>query len=360
MSGGWGSILGAVAPIAGGFLGAGLGELGGELFGSTASSLLTPTMLADIGGAVGGAGAGALANPNNRGMGAALGGLTGAFTGPGLTNWAQIPQGLGEGAVTPLWDSLFNNAGWGRGTASPTTTGYTLGSAGGGAGAAAAGGIPLATTGATQSAAAGVPLTGAPVAPGTAGGGGAGGVGGTGLSPAQLLAMLGIGGAALSQGQQNLPNQGQLTTLANQAMGNAAMANSLRSGRLPPGAEQMAEASLASSEADIRGRYAAMGLSGSTMEAQDIASAQQQNEAMKYQMAQSASQFGLQSMNLADTIYAQIADYQLANDKSLQDALAQFASAAAGGGVNINTGGGAANTNTTLPMPAQQPTGTGP
>jgi len=163
-------------------------------------------------------------------------------------------------------------------------------------------------------------------------------LGGGNLAP--LLAALGLGGAALSQGGQSaMPEQGNLEQLANQAMGNAAMANSLRSGRLPPGAEQYADQAYADAAAGIQSRYAAMGLSGSTMEAQDLASAQARTEGMKYQMAADATQVGIQSMNLADTIYSQIADYQLQQDQQLQDALAAFASAASGGSLNYSVSG---------------------
>ena len=97
----------------------------------------------------------------------------------------------------------------------------------------------------------------------------------------------------------------------------------------------------------IAGKYANLGLSGSTMEAQDMAGLQQQTAAMKYNLAQQASDFGLKSMQLADTIYSQLANYQLSQDQQLQDALAQFAAAAGGGGLSYNLGGRGGMTITT-------------
>jgi len=348
MSGSLGTIADIVAPIAGGAIGSGLGELGGEVFGSGATSFLTPSMLADIGGALGGAGAGALVN-KNRGVGALAGGLEGLLTGPQITNWLGIPGALGQANVTPFLSSLFGGAGWGRGGATaPNVSGGGAGSVGapgggfsGGAGGGAGGAGPNANPVVTS--------TGAVAGTGLAGGAGTAGAGGTagsglglgGGSLAQLIAALGLGGAALSQGGQSaMPEQGNLETLANQAMGNAAMANSLRSGRLPPGAEQYADQAYADAAAGIQSRYAAMGLSGSTMEAQDLAAAQARVEGMKYQMASDATQVGIRSMQIADTIYSQIADYQLQQDKQLQDALAAFASAASGGAINYSVGGG--------------------
>jgi hypothetical protein len=165
-----------------------------------------------------------------------------------------------------------------------------------------------------------------------------------GINPAGLVAALG-GAAALSSqlgsggAASNMPEGGNLQTLANQAMGNAGLANSLRSGRLPPGAEQYADQAYADAAAGIQSHYAAMGLSGSTMEGQDLAAAQARTQGMKYQLSSDATQVGIQSMQLADTIYSQIADYQLQQDQQLQDALAAFAAAASGGGVNIGIGG---------------------
>lgn len=363
MSGGLGSLLGAIAPIGGGLLGSALGEGLGSLFGAGANSILTPSILADIGGAAGGAGVGALAN-KNRGLGALGGGLEGLLTGPSLSNWLGIPGALGQSNVTPFLSSLFGGQGWGRGAA-----GAAAGAAGGG-GAAQSGVGPMGGGAAPFSGQTAVP--GSPAALGTnnvgaistagAGGGAGGGgnilqsvlgsgsgIGGSSLGLPQLLALLGGGGALASQlaqgGAANMPNAGQFNALAQQAMGNTGMANALRTGQLPPGAEQMAETGLQDAQAGIRARYAAMGLSGSTMEGQDLASAQMQSEAQKYQMAQSAANFGMQNMQLADTIYGQIANYQLDQDKQLQDALAAFASAASGGSINYGQGGSGASQN---------------
>jgi len=342
MSGALGTIADIVAPIAGGAIGSGLGELAGDAFGSGATSFLTPSMLADIGGALGGAGGGALANTKNRGLGALGGGLAGLLTGPQITNWLGIPGALGQANVTPFLASLFGGAGWGRGpTTAPNVSGGGAGAVGsvgggfsGGAGGGAGGAGPASNAIITGPGGTGTGLAGAG---GTAGSGL--GLGGGG-NLAQILAALGLGTAAISQGSQSaMPEQGNLEQLANQAMGNAGMANSLRSGRLPPGAEQYADQAYADAAAGIQSRYAAMGLSGSTMEAQDLAAAQARTQGMKYQMAADATQVGIQSMNLADTIYSQIADYTLQQDQQLQDALAAFAAAASGGGVQIGIGG---------------------
>jgi hypothetical protein len=358
MSGSLGTILDVVAPIAGGAIGSGLGELGADAFGSTGASFLTPSMLADIGGALGGAGAGALVN-KNRGVGALTGGIEGLLTGPQITNWLGIPQDLNLGKVTPFLSSLFGGAGWGRGSvqAGPGgvsgVTAASLGGAGAGAGGGQAGGggggaggagaadVPGSAAAAGTALAPGQITSGAGAgAPGTAGSGlGLGGGGSVG----QILSALGLAAAAGGMGgggtASNMPEGGNLETLANQAMGNAGMANSLRSGRLPPGAEQYADQAYADAAAGIQSRYAAMGLSGSTMEAQDLAAAQARTEGMKFQMASDATQVGIQSMQLADTIYSQIADYQLQQDQQLQDALAAFASAASGGSINYSVGG---------------------
>ena len=53
---------------------------------------------------------------------------------------------------------------------------------------------------------------------------------------------------------------------------------------------------------------------------------------------QQTTQTGLASMQMADTIYQQIADFQLGQDQSLQNALAQFAAAASGGAPSTGLG----------------------
>src|SRR5215469_11049546 len=217
MSGSLGTIADIVAPIAGGAIGSGLGELGGEVFGSGATSFLTPSMLADIGGALGGAGAGALVN-KNRGVGALAGGLEGLLTGPQITNWLGIPGALGQANVTPFLSSLFGGAGWGRGGATaPNVSGGGAGAVGapgggfsGGAGGGAGGAGPASNAIITGPGGTGTGLAGAG---GTAGSGL--GLGGGG-NLAQILAALGLGTAAISQGSQSaMPEQGNLEQLAN-------------------------------------------------------------------------------------------------------------------------------------------------
>jgi hypothetical protein len=53
---------------------------------------------------------------------------------------------------------------------------------------------------------------------------------------------------------------------------------------------------------------------------------------MTFSLAQQATQTGLQAAGLQDQIYSQLANIQLSQDQSLQNALASFASAAGGGG----------------------------
>jgi hypothetical protein len=100
----------------------------------------------------------------------------------------------------------------------------------------------------------------------------------------------------------------------------------------------MVSQGLQSAQAAIKSKYAAMGLSGSTMETQDLNAAQTNASSQAFQMANTLTQTGLTEAGVsqsdlggASTIYQAIMNEQLSADEALQKALAQFASAAAFG-----------------------------
>lgn len=312
----WDSIIGVGAPILGGAVGAELGGLAGDALGGSVG------LGADIGGAIGGGLGGYFGNHNSL-TGGALGALAGATTGPGIDN--TIANMFGGQDIGSLGGGLFNMfSGFGGD-----------GSVGGGVGGIGVPTGPHDVIGGLSPNAVGSLEAGSPGSSLSAGLGTSGGISDFLEKNQKWLVPAALGGAALLQGQQSIPNQDQLAGLAGQAQGAAGLISSLQTGQLPPGAEQMVQTSLNDAVTGIQSRYASMGLSGSTMEQQDIAAAQQRSQAQRFQLAQQTTQTGLSAAGLSDQIYAQIAQLQLSQDQGLQQALADFAAASAGGGSRV-------------------------
>lgn len=284
----WSNVLKYAAPV----VGAGLGSVGAGELG------LSPTLGGAIGGGLGGflggefgglgtggallegalgAGGGALA-------GDTLAGLVGA---PGATTAAGVVgdaahEGLGTGGASGL-DSYFYNVGQG----------------------AATGAIPAAVSGAApavaQAAAAGAPGA-------TLGASGGGLLGFLKNNPALAIGGLGVGAEMLTgAGNQNYPAE---TALQAQAKLLGKQGGSGASGQLTPAAKIALQDAVAS----IKSSYANMGLSGSTMEAQDIAAAKERAVAASVQQ-------GLQELGMSSSLYSQILGYQMSTDQQMSDAI---------------------------------------
>lgn len=122
----------------------------------------------------------------------------------------------------------------------------------------------------------------------------------------------------------------------------------LQSGNLPPGLQQGITQASDSAKATIRSQYAARGMSGSSAEQQDLAAVDERAQAQGAQMAMQLLQTGISETGMASGLYEQLLNQNLANDKGLSSAIANFATAASGGGqsgrggVTINYPGAAA------------------
>lgn len=143
-----------------------------------------------------------------------------------------------------------------------------------------------------------------------------------------MLPALGIGYSALRP-KAELPGAAQQEAYA-QRMGQIGqqMTEPLLTGQLPAGYQSALDRMQKSAEAQVKSRYAQMGLSGSSMERQELAAIPQQLETQKLQIAQSLAAQGMQSMGLSSAAYNQIAQATLAQDKELANALAAFGAAA--------------------------------
>jgi hypothetical protein len=147
-----------------------------------------------------------------------------------------------------------------------------------------------------------------------------------------VLPLLLLGGSLL-RGSSTPPAQAQVEALAKAAQGNAAgltpTAIAELQGNLPGGLQASLDSALADTEATIRSNYANMNLTGSSMEAQDLARAKTDAWGKKVQLAQ---QLGTQGLQLASGYTGQAADLysalmqeQLQKSQETTNALADFA-----------------------------------
>lgn len=147
-----------------------------------------------------------------------------------------------------------------------------------------------------------------------------------------LLPAVGIGYSAW---RSNQPVEGieTLRDVANEARGQSQMmtrsANEAMQGNLPGGAQQSIDAALRSAEATVRSRYAGLGLTGSTMEAQDLADLQRRAVAQRFEIGRGLAQTGLSAAagqgQLAGSLYEKILDAETQQGTAFGDALAEFA-----------------------------------
>lgn len=163
---------------------------------------------------------------------------------------------------------------------------------------------------------------------------------------------LGIGGELLGPGVSNalglnkVPGSGplnqnaaQLGTLAGQQQQfGTTLEAPITTGVLPPGVEASVTNALHDAIQSVKSRYANLGLTGSTMEADAIANLQNQTTAMRGTLETQMAQTGLSAMSqaatdlgLQDQIYSQLMQAQIAQDSALGGAIAKFAASAGAG-----------------------------
>ena len=163
-------------------------------------------------------------------------------------------------------------------------------------------------------------------------------------NPGAAISALGLGYSALSQ--PSIPG-GQLQALTGQANQLASQGQTLQSylfnGQLPQGAQTALDQATASASASVKQDYARMGLSGSSAEAQALASVRNSAAAQKFQLAQQLLQTGINETGLSSSLYENIYKASQQENQGLMQAIASFAAAAAGGGGGIQlklSGGG--------------------
>lgn len=378
--------LGTLGTIAGGALGAGLGDVTGDVVTNQPITPLGVGLSAAGGGLAGGLGAAGDAASGASAAGAAPAAGAAAATAPAAGAGASLSDFASQVA------SQGGDLGTALGGATATGAG-DLGTALGGATATGAsdlgalGAVPASALSATTPSDLSAALTAAPVTATSAlpsadallaaPSGAASGIDITAAAPtvsggSMLSNLLGTGGGAtLTSGPQTsqgllsgitgfaqahpimtagagllasqalspeLANLQGPTSAENQLLTNAQpainAANALipdeATGTLPPGAQASVTNALNADIASIQSRYASLGMSGSSAEAQDIANAQNQSAALQFSLAQQATTTGLTALGLTNSVYTQLLQDQLTRQQDLQNAFANFAAAVGG------------------------------
>ncbi|HEY4355955.1 MAG TPA: hypothetical protein VGN16_09425 [Acidobacteriaceae bacterium] len=159
-------------------------------------------------------------------------------------------------------------------------------------------------------------------------------------NPLEALGAGALGFDLLSGNQQPAGSQ-QLNTLANQDIASGHQLQSyLTSGALPPGMQASLNTANSAANAAIRQKYANMGMSGSSAEAQDLANVQQQSAAQAGTLATQLFQAGTQQSQLGQQLYEELMKVNMEQDQGLSSSIGNFVSAFAGMGrpIQINTG----------------------
>lgn len=152
------------------------------------------------------------------------------------------------------------------------------------------------------------------------------------LSPRNLVPAASLV-STIIRGNQVPPEIQAMTRMARNNAGNGAVnsagATQAMLGNLPGGAQASIDQALAAAQARIRSNYAALGMTGSTPEAQDLAYAELAASAQAFQIGQGMAQTGFTAAagqnSLASQLYAQILASETARGTALGDALSEFA-----------------------------------
>lgn len=311
-----------------------------------ASGALTGATIGGLGPEIGSfTGLGATAGDTLAGaLGGTLGGLaTGENLGTSALKGAA--GGLATGLTTSASPSLGTS---GSATTAPTATGVPV-SGGVGSAAGLAAPTSVMTPGADVSEAVGVTGTKGALdsaLPGSVGAGAAGGTpslaGGTQtsgketggsewgkfLTSPQGLLTIGSLGASAAQGQKQPAGVEALTTQANQLTAQGNRLNSyLTTGTLPPGLQQGLTTATNDAQTAIKSKYASMGMSGSSAEAQDLQSVAMRAEEQGASQAMQLMQMGTQDLQLGSQLYEYLIGVNMQQDQQLSTSISNFASA---------------------------------
>lgn len=185
----------------------------------------------------------------------------------------------------------------------------------------------------------------------TVAGSGGGGAGAGDFNWGQFLTKTALPAGLLAytiyRGNQSPPEVDAMNRLARNAEQQSAAygagAAAAMQGQLPGGAQASIDQALEAVRARIRSNYAALGMTGSSPEAQDLAYAELAATAQAFQIGQSMATQGFQAAAGADSLsaslYQAILQAETARGTALGDALAEFAAGLVDPGATVGGGG---------------------
>ena len=283
-------------------------SLNGTVVGNAFSGLENSAVGQDVSGLVSDAKSGignlgsALGLTNAAGTAVPATAGTGTIIGNGI-NSAAAKLGLG-GAGGSILGNAVNSAGSALGIGAPS------------AGGAAA------------------PAVASTAAPAASSGGIGGILGDLGITKANALpAAIAAGGLLYdSSRSQNIPGEAQLQSKANQLASQGTQLQSyLQSGTLPTGVQSSIDQASQAAEAQVRSQYAEMGLSGSSMEAEALASVKQNTAAQGASIASSLLSQGVSESQIASQLYGDLLTFNQQQNTATGGAISSLAEALAGG-----------------------------
>lgn len=286
--------------------------------GTTASD----TLAGGIGGTLGGLATGQKLGPSA--LGGAVGGLaTGALSSlgtpsatPGTTpSSGALPGGTGSAVSAAAPSSVPSTGG------DVTSGGLASANLPGSLGAGAATGTPSLAGGATPTPAA--PAAAAPAA-------GASSDWGKFLTSPEGLLTIGGLGASIARGSPKPAGVANLTTQANQLLSQGNRLGSyLETGTLPPGLQESLGTATNDAATAIKSKYAQLGMSGSSAEAQDLQNLSLRSQEQGANEAMSLMAQGTQDTQLGTQLYEYLIGVNMQQDQQLSSSIGNFTSAIA-------------------------------
>lgn len=148
-------------------------------------------------------------------------------------------------------------------------------------------------------------------------------------NPQAVVGGLGLGYDVMHQG--NVPGLGALQSAATSAQKNSSeLMSYINTGQLPPGYQAAMDQAKQAAKAQLRSKYAGLGMSGSTAEAQDIANVDVQAVAAQADVAANLLQSGISEANVSQQLLADIVGINQQQDTETTNAIMSFAQALGG------------------------------
>jgi hypothetical protein len=148
-------------------------------------------------------------------------------------------------------------------------------------------------------------------------------------NPSAVIGALGLGYDVMHQG--SVPGMSNLQNAATEAQRTSQQLNSyINTGDLPPGFTAAMNQAKQAAKAQVRSKYASMGMSGSTPETQDLANVDVQAVAAQAQVAAQLLQSGISESGVAQQLLASIVNINQEQDTATAQAISNFAAAMGG------------------------------